>query len=410
MKPLFTKIGVALPIVMAIIFFSGGCRFLEMTDDLGPEILGDPIPLEGISYFPWSFRTLEVQYDESLPKEKIDDLRYYFATRVVYFLQAPGKFANSPDYGMAFAALKALGPPQGGGALSPGNSSIVSLGMGGGEIILEFDEPIENEDATVNYKGYDFIVFGNANWPNGKPEEHSQEPGVIWVGVDEKKTGNFLDAKWFVIPGSEIHSGDKQVVQSYSQIAYGVLPENKDWYPNPDIYNDYPPEMPELPQKPTAKWRPFRFFKLDDSICGYVGEEIRGYCDVTPTLRLGDMSGAGKRIISGSTTDSLDDSEDVIDIDPCDFYTIPNNSENWNNSSKLGIDKGSGGGDAIDIDWARDPKNLNTPIDIKEIRWVKIVSGSVKTSKKGDISTEVDAVARVRKMADYNPKYNYTKD
>ncbi len=373
-----------------------------MTDELGPDILGDPIPLKGISYYPWNFDAIiEVKYDEDLySQEDIDNLRYYFASRVVYFLQAPGKFANSPDYGMGFAAGNALGPPMGGGALSPGNSSIVTLGLGGGEIILEFDEPIQNKNDTVNYKGYDFIVFGNAYWTFANPGSHFQEPGVIWVGVDDLGTGNFLDAKWYVIPGSEITQGDQKIAKIYNSLDVNLPPVEKEWYPDINIYKDYPGEEMIL-----------EFFSLNDFVCGASGEEIRGYCDVTPTLRLGDMSGAGERLVSGSGTDSLDDPEDVIKIDPCDFYTIPNNSENWTVVAQLGIDPGSGGGDAIDIDWARDPEHLNIPTDIDEIRWVRIVSASTKVGLyTGDISTEVDAVARVREMSDYNPEYNYTRE
>ncbi len=375
------------PLLLLVImgtFFLEGCRFLNISDDVGPELSGLPVPIEGISFSRDRFKAIEIEYDTTIySAEDIISLRYYFASRVVYFLQAPGQFVNAGDFGMAFAARNALGPPVGGGTYAANNSSLVSLGMGGGEIILEFDEPIKNRDDPEHPGGYDFIVFGNAFWSQGQPDEHWQEPGVVWVGVDEQGTGNFLEANWYVILGSamqETHVMHEQIYDAYNS---EFKPYNKGWYPDREIYEDYPEQMI------------LNFFKLDQKYGGNSPHEIWGYCDVTPTLILGDMSGAGQRLKYGSIPNSLNEPEDNIDMKPWDFYTIPNDHDI--SQGNLGVDPGSGGGDAIDIDWARDPDELGTPIHLEEITWVRIVNGMVKQDGTfGEISTEVDAVARVK--------------
>ncbi len=394
-----------IPLLLAgivLIFFHTGCRFLGLSDETGPDLASLPPVIEGISFYPNLFEPIEIEYDISeYTGEEINELRYYFASKIVYFLQAPGQFANNGEFGMAFSARKALGPPIGGGTYAPYNGSIVSLGMGGGEIVLEFEEPIINEDDTVNYKGYDFIVFGNAFWSNGNPDSHWQEPGIVWVGVPGKDDEgheindfNSEKTKWYIIPGS-LASKIKKHEETYHAHDDEFKPSQKSWYPKPDIYEDYPDHMTR------------EFFLIPSKYGGNDSHEIYGYCDVTPTLLLGDMSGAGNRKKGGSNTNDLNDAEDDADMKPWDFYTIPNNNDVT--PGNLGVDPGSGGGDAIDIDWARDPKDLNTPVNIREIRWIKIVCGCVKQEGAcGEVSTEVDAVARVRKMADYNPKYNYS--
>ncbi len=182
---------------------------------------------------------------DSEPPAEGNALSYYFPSKVVEFVQAPGKFANHSEYGMASNSKKVLGPPKGGGAHEPNNSSIVSLGSGGGFIVVEFDKPIKNEDSTVNYKGYDFIVFGNSFLISGK-KKFAAEPGVVWVGVDEDNSGDFTKAKWYVVPGSHINSTQANMTEHteiYSRTDSTKLPLDKELYPSTDLYPSYSDEM-----------------------------------------------------------------------------------------------------------------------------------------------------------------------
>ena len=307
-----------------------------------------------------------VEPDLAYPKEA------YFAAGVVDFKQAPGQFANDETYRIEGNEHKLLGPPSGGGTRAADNSSVVSLGMAGGYVVLEFEPPIENHPDNVG--GYDFIVYGNGYWYGGDPGSVWQEPGSVWIMADEDGNGD-PDDTWYLIPGSHLDDTDTAGTVEYDKVEGG----------NPPPDDKIPTWWPE------GVGSPLTFsdvFLLPDELYSTSGssEECWGYADAAPSLLLGDMSGAD----GGPGDNSLSDVEDYPEIDPVYFYTFPSSHET------LGIDPGSGGGNAIDIAWAVVPASFN-PANLDEISWVKIVSGSLETGSLGEYSCEVDAVVRVRR-------------
>ncbi len=95
--------------------------------------------------------------------------------------------------------LEALGAPLGGGVHAPSNGSIVSIGVTGSSIVLGFDTPVVDDPA--NPLGMDFIVFSNAFWTGGNPQNKFVEPALIEVSGDVNGNG-LADDAWYVIPGS----------------------------------------------------------------------------------------------------------------------------------------------------------------------------------------------------------------
>lgn len=121
-----------------------------------------------------------------------------FATTMCAYSPAPGQFVNDSQYNDPY---KALGPPTGGQTpLQPDNSSIVSLGGFGGSITLAFDHAVRD-----NPGGYDFIVFGNAQY-SGAPLRFV-EPGLIEISADGQT--------WFLIPGSHLSAPFARITKIY---------------------------------------------------------------------------------------------------------------------------------------------------------------------------------------------------
>jgi len=106
--------------------------------------------------------------------------------------------ATDPTPGF-YAPDNALGPPMGGGAATPGNTKIHSIGTAGSSIVLRFDTPIEDDPA--NPMGLDFIVFGNSFYVGGNPQRRWQEPGLVEIMEDHNNNGQ-PDGVWYRIPGS----------------------------------------------------------------------------------------------------------------------------------------------------------------------------------------------------------------
>lgn len=284
---------------------------------------------------------------------------------------APGQYVNSDDFGIHENTDKLSGPPEGGGTMGPNNSSVVSLGMAGGSVTVRFDPPIENHPDNIG--GYDFIVFGNAYWQGGNPQSQWQEPGVIRVMNDENGNGE-PDDIWYLIPGSHLGASDAGQTVTYDDIPGGDLPPD-------DKISAWWPDGASSPISISD------VFLLPDSLynTGGAGDQCWGYCDVTPTLLLGDLSGA-----DGNDDNALEDVEDYPGIDPVYFYTIPDTP-----GDRI-IDPGSGGGDAIKLEWAVDPQTFE-PVSLDEVSWIKIVSGTLTIGGLGEYSCEVDAVTRVKR-------------
>lgn len=104
----------------------------------------------------------------------------------------------SPNPGFGDVS-KATGEPVGAITSAPSTSSVVSAGIPGGHIVLRFNTPVT--DDPLNPLGLDCIVFGNAFWVGGEPENKFIEAGLIEISRDANNNG-LADDPWYVIPGS----------------------------------------------------------------------------------------------------------------------------------------------------------------------------------------------------------------
>jgi hypothetical protein len=264
-----------------------------------------------------------------------------------------------------------LAAPVGAGTAQADNTSIVSPGIAGGFVAVKFEPPIE--DHPDNIGGYDFIVFGNSIWPGGDPASAWQEPGTIWVMKDENGNDS-PDDTWYLIPGSHLSGADTAETKSYIDTDYSA-----DWWPTGES---------STMNLPLAGYPDI--FNLPDPLYNTGGTEVLtwGYADVTPTMILGDLTGA-----DGSEGDNtIEDAEDYPGINPVFFYTTPDTHGDRK------IDPGSGGGDAVDIAWAVDPADISAGgVGLDEVTWIMIVSATEKTGSVGEFSCEIDGVTRVRR-------------
>ncbi len=307
-----------------------------------------------------------------------------FASVVLEYAPAPGQFINNGAFN---DPMKALGPPVGGGTVSADNSKVVSLGGFGGSITLGFGARVM--DDPRNPLGLDFIVFGNAVWVNGDPGVRFAEAAVVEISLDENGDGLAND-EWFVIRGSHLPAAplDAWRAQQWDNVAgNGVPPVNTAWYPGPVFYPGHPPMYETTAFELPALFRTDRL--MNPNGAGAIAEGVFGYAECSPTLLLGDMTGA-----SGAAGDnSLSDAEDEPGIDPAEFYTVPDDP------MAVGIDAGSGGGDAFDIAWAVDAET-GAPADLSGFDFVRMTvavdavfgPGGVL----GEVSAEIGAVADVR--------------
>ena len=117
-----------------------------------------------------------------------------------------------------------------------------------------------------------------------------------------------------------------------------------------------------------------------------------GYAECSPTMLLGDMSGA-----SGSAgDDSLTDPEDDPGVAPGDFYTRPDDP------FVVGVDARSAGGDAFDIAWAVDAAT-GAPANLDRFDFIRISAGvAALRGPFGEASPEIGGVADVRALGDLN--------
>jgi len=305
------------------------------------------------------------------------------------YLPAPGQWINTQDDGRVFNdANKALGPPVGGGTNAPNDTSVVSLGGFGGQIVLAFDHDVE--DSPANPMGLDAIVFSNANWVSADANLHWAEPATIEIMPELNANtipGDDPNEKWYLIAGSDLTDGSSY--RSRHWIRGGdTQPPNT--YPAPlDWPNEYDTAGYEL------------FWTYETAPDGTVGivvnpnckdsnttndgrEGYWGYAEYTPTLLIGDRDGDN-------------DNEGVGDVNSISdelFYTNPDDP------MVVGITPGSGGGDAFDINWAVDG-NTWQPANLTSFRYIRITNAvEFYCGALGEVSAEIDAVADVRPVGD----------
>ena len=291
-----------------------------------------------------------------------------FASAVAGYAPAPGQRVGDPAFN---DPARALGPPAGEGTTLGNATSVVTLGGFGGSITLAFDETVR--DDPRNPLGLDAIVFGNAFWQSldggltGESTARFAEAGVIEISSDANGNG-LPDDPWYVIPGSSLPDPPSSAFRTMT------------WPDAPDS-SGY-----ELPAEFTP---PPPFFLLNPDA---PAEAHRGYADCSPTLRLGDYSGA-----TGAASDNeLTQPEDDPAVDPGAFYTVPDDP------ALVGVDPRAAGGDAFDIASAVDP-DTGAPANLTGFDFIRIRTGvSASLGPLGEISTEIDAVADVRPAGDFD--------
>ena len=298
-----------------------------------------------------------------------------FAETVHSFDVSPGQNVNNPVFN---DSSQALGQPVGGGTAFPANTSVVTLGGYGGELVLGFKQTIQNDPRNPN--GLDFILFGNAFWSGSNPNHRFAEAAHIEVSKDENGNG-IPDDAWYLIPGSHIPDPATQFeLQTWDDNVTDTTypPDNETWIPLvyqgcACTWDTSAYRLPEL----------FETSLLINPLGSGASEEgIYGYADLSPTLILGDTDG-----------------DNVVD-DPTlhagDFYVIPDDP------FSVGISTNTCGGDAFDISWAIDPVTGQradlTSVDFVRVKTaVNFVAGAV-----GEISAEIDAISDVSPDLDCN--------
>jgi len=305
----------------------------------------------------------------------------------VEYTQAPGVHARNTTFRISGNQAKVLDFPDGGGTVAPNNAALVSLGMAGGYVVLEFDPPLENYAAAA-----DFIVYGNAYYNGGIREKLWQEPGAVWVMADANGNG-LPDDDWYLLApaykNSETDAWTPLVDSSsvLSTLSYdkavvtkaGTADERASWWPE------------EADGESTLTFTDVLL--LPDSLYSLGGSSLipRGLADSAPSLIRGDLSGTGSLNTSGSDDDTTNGDDDYPGIDPVYFYTVADEPGDRDIAAK------SGGGAAMDIAWAVNPAASFSAVTLGSVRWVKIVSGTTLENATGDYSTEIDAVVRALK-------------
>jgi len=282
-----------------------------------------------------------------------------FADRVVVYTPAPGQQISNPQYN---DPARALGAPEGTGTQVGSATSVVTLGGFGGALVLAFSETVLNDPR--NHLGLDAIVFGNAFWQcadgcvSAIPNRRWGEAGVIEIALDANANG-LADDAWYVIPGTSLPDPPASALRD------GAF----------ELPTDLAPPPP--------------FFLINDLSAG---EVHAGYADLSPTLLLGDYSGA----FGAPADNSLGDPEDAPEVEPGAFYTAPDDP------AIVGIDPGTCGGDAFDIASAVHPET-GAPANLPGFDFIRIRTGvDASLGPLGEISTEIDAVSDVRATGDFN--------
>jgi hypothetical protein len=293
-----------------------------------------------------------------------------FATTILDYTPAPGQFINDPALS---SPAYALGAPVGGGTSAPNNSEVVSLGGFGGSITLGFAETIY--DDPRNPYGLDATVFGNAFWVGGDPTRRFAEGGIIEISRDVNGNG-IADDSWYVIPGSSLPSPPAAAALTQhwdNDPNTPVPPANLAWYPDPQLYPHISSSYSTSGYLLPAAFQSIPLVHPDGATA--LVEVYRGYADLSPVLVLGDLTG----------NNIVDDPS----MTPEQFYTRPDNP------FLVGVDPGSGGGDAFDIAWAVDPVT-GEPANLDGFDFIRISTGANSIfGIFGEISTEISGVAAV---------------
>jgi len=309
-----------------------------------------------------------LQPQNNISKTNISPYSYedYWVFDVIEYKPSWGQFVNNSSYN---DIQKIYGPPKGEGTVS-GSLDVITLGNAGGYVIVRFNPPILNH--PDNIKGYDFIIFGNATWVGGDPNLHFQEPAIVEVMKDENKNG-LPDDTWYLLKGSDTIPANFIFITNH-RTNTNYKPENKSYYPSKTFFPNYPDMIS------------FKVFLFPPEKTGECSFLIWGYADVTPTLKLGDLSGA-----DGNNDNILTDPEDNPNISPADFYTVPDTP------GDAKIDAKSGGGDAFKLEWAVDIETGQSVI-LDSIDFIKIISTATNLmGVLGEVSPEIDAISRVKR-------------
>lgn len=248
---------------------------------------------------------------------------------------------------------QALGAPLGGGPVVVNNDSVVSLGRPHGRIVLQFDTPIT--DDPDNPMGLDFIVYSNALWAGGNPQRRWQEPAFVEISRDANGNG-LADDPWYMIPGSR---------------GFSYAPDR---YPNrvePNGQTNDPPdgwtEPGEIPDDPND----VSVYRL------LMGGNVRN-----PNITDDDPANDNEEFTWG-----------YAELSPA----MPPYRDNYmrpDDPFTVGIDFGTGGGDAFDIAWAIPEEDGLPPLT--EFHFIRITSFvSRNTGVVGWVTPEVHAVAAV---------------
>lgn len=290
-----------------------------------------------------------------------------FATSVLEYRPAPGQFAQDPAFN---DPARALGPPIGGGTIDGNATKAVTLGGFGGSLTLAFDHTVR--DDPHNPRGLDCIVFGNAFWSGNDPNQRWAEPATIEISLDTNNNG-FADDPWYLIPGSHLPNPSD---------AW----QSQTWDDNTND-NTFPPAFDSwVPPGESGTWQTLGFRLPADPFESAIvlenpngpfatDEGIVGYADCSPTLILGDLDG--------------DNTIDDASLTPEQFYTSADNP------FTVGIDPGTGGGDAFDIAWAVDPAT-GQAANLPGFDFIRITNATnVILGPFGERSAEVCGVADV---------------
>lgn len=290
-----------------------------------------------------------------------------FAAELLSYRPAPGQFVQDPAFNNPQAAL---GPPVGGGTFDGDETKAVTLGGFGGVLVLGFDHTVR--DDPRNPFGLDCIVFGNAFWAGGNVNRRWGEPATIEISLDVNKNG-VADDPWFLVSGSHItDSLARWQSQTWDDDAGDPTypPTEAWWVPFGEIgvWQTWGYRLPESP---------FEIGLILENPNGpFATEEgIWGYADCSPTLMLGDMDG-----------DNVIDDEGIT---PEAFYTVPDDP------FAVGVDAGSGGGDAFDIAWAIDA-DTGQPAALPGFDFIRITNATnVIFGPFGERSAEICGVSDV---------------